>query len=140
MKKQNIEVGGKTFTVAQAIDHLGSIKQKRAALEEAEKEFVKELKTVAEPGTKLYGKYFSLQAVSSARRTIDTVKAFKKLGKEKFLKVASVSLTAAKKVMSDEDIDKVATMGKETISIRTEQIPRAQDMGAPAAFEEIDVG
>ena len=138
-KKVKLEVHGKTFSVSQAVDGLGAVRARKRALEELEKEFTEALKPHMDPATKVFGENFSCKMVESTRRTLDAVKTFKKLGKDKFLKACSVTLTAAKKVLSEEDIDKLAIMGKPTISIKTDAIPRAHDMGAPEAFDEIEL-
>jgi hypothetical protein len=137
-KKVLLEVNGDRYTIPEAIDFLGNTRVHKAAYEALEKKIVKELKphVESEEGKTFFGIRFTLKIVGSRKRTINTLKAFKKLGKEKFLKVASLTLKAAKSVLSDEDLNKISSLGPPSVSLRTEAIPQASDMGAAPAFTE----
>ena len=136
-KNGAIVVKGRELSIQQAIDELGVVRAQRSKFEEYEKELVKELRERLSPGTKVFGERFSVYLVESTKRTIDAAKAFKKMGKEKFLKAASVSLTNAKKVLSEEDIDKIATTKPGSVSVRTDALTPAADVSVQGLRETI---
>ena len=106
-------------TLSQYADALGDIRAQKKILETKEKELTDYLKLHGKPKVTIHGKLFDVEIVPSTKRVIDAIKTFKKLGKDKFLKICSVTITAAAQIMSEEDIDSVSTVEEGSISVRT---------------------
>lgn len=106
-------------TLSLYADALGDIRAQKKVLETKEKELSDYLKEHGKPKTTIHGKFFDADIVASTKRVISALKAFKKLGKDKFLKIASITLKDAAKIMSEEDIDAIADVEEGALSVRT---------------------
>lgn len=123
----------KAENLSDYVDALGDVRAQKQVLELKEKELTEYIKKHAEAGKTIHGKFFTCDVVKSTKRVINALKAFKKLGKDKFLKIASVAITAAQKVMSDEEIDAISDVSEGSVSVRTKAIPQARGIEMPAA-------
>lgn len=117
--------------ISMAVDQLGDIRAQKSKLEVKEKELTSYLKKHAEAGTTLHGKFFDASLIASNTRVINAVKAFKKLGKDKFLKIASVTIKNAIKVMSDEDIDAMSDIVTGEPQVRTKALVQIRGLETP---------
>jgi len=115
--------------ISNAVDALGNLRIKKKELTDKEAELTEYIKAHTEPGKTLHGKLFTCDIVASTSRVIDVVKAFKKLGKEKFLRIASITLKKAGEVLSNEDIDALADTVPGPVSVRTKAIPQVRKSG-----------
>lgn len=115
-----------------AVDNLGDVRAQKDILSAKEKELSDYIKKHGKPGVTIHGKFFTCELVKSTKRVIDAVKAFKKLGKDKFLSICSVAIKDASRVMSDEEIDALSEVSDGPISARTKAIPQARNLEYPA--------
>lgn len=127
--------------LSQYADALGDIRAQKKILETKEKELADYLKEHGTPKTTIHGKLFDADIVASTKRVIDAIKTFKKLGKDKFLKICSVTIKDASTIMSEEDIDAVSTVEEGSLSVRTKARAIARGISSPilGGVENIDL-
>jgi hypothetical protein len=133
---------GSAENLSQYADALGEIRAQKAILETKEKEISNYIKMHGKVGTTIHGKNFDCDLIQGTSRVIDAVKAFKKLGKDKFLKAASITITAAKRFMSDEEIDEVSDTKDGALVARTKArivVPQGLDSLGLGGEENIEL-
>jgi hypothetical protein len=120
-------------TLSQYVDALGNIRDQKRLLESKEKELTEHIKKHGVAGTTIHGKFFDCDIIAATNRVINVVKAFKKLGKDKFLSIANIAIKEAAKIMSEEDIDALSDTKPGSVSVRTKARPqmRGTDIGYP---------
>lgn len=126
-------------TLSQYVDALGDIRAQKKILEGKEKELTEYIKAHGVSGTTIHGKIFDCDIVAATNRVIDVMMAFKKLGKDKFLKIASVTIKDASKIMSEEDIDAVSNTKPGSVSVRTKERAIARGITAPNIGDTVEL-
>lgn len=100
-------------------EELGVLRDRKKAIEAREKVIVAELRGNVKPGTTVYSDHYQTEVVPNIRNVLVTAKVIRKIGQKEFNKIATVTLSALKKILSEQDISKLTTEKEGTPTVRS---------------------
>lgn len=111
---------GQAVEVQQLIDEFGFLSEQEKELKRRKEDLRKRLINLLGEGTHT-GRNFSVEIVKRKDPVISVVKAFKLLGLKKFLQVVSVSVTALRKFLTEDEVASVVEDYKETFVVSSKK-------------------